>query len=82
MEKAIVCYISGARWIENALVTFGKDGRFQRWCCLAYKYVIDHRSIQIKNDRSHFGHAIALFCKYRDTQAYAVRVVIRVTFAP
>jgi len=36
-EKAIVCYINGVRSIEKALVTFGKDGRFQSWCCLACK---------------------------------------------
>jgi hypothetical protein len=37
MEKAIICYINGVRSIEKALVTFGKDGRFQSWCCLACK---------------------------------------------
>ncbi|CAF1388450.1 unnamed protein product [Adineta ricciae] len=37
MEKAIVCYINGVRSIEKALATFGKDGRFQSWCCLACK---------------------------------------------
>ncbi len=49
MEKVIVCYISGVRSIEKALVTFGKDGRFQSWCCFACKYgfnyflfLIDH----------------------------------------
>jgi hypothetical protein len=41
MEKAIICYINGVRSIEKALVTFGKDGRFQSWCCLACKYVLD-----------------------------------------
>ena len=39
MEKAIICYINGVRSIEKALATFGKDGRFQSWCCLACKYV-------------------------------------------
>ena len=39
MEKAIVCYINGVRSIEKALSTFGKDGRFQSWCCLACKSV-------------------------------------------
>jgi hypothetical protein len=41
MEKAIICYINGVRSIEKALATFGKDGRFQSWCCLACKYVLD-----------------------------------------
>ncbi len=41
MEKAIICYINGVRSIEKALSTFGKDGRFQSWCCLACKYVFD-----------------------------------------
>ncbi|UJR26757.1 hypothetical protein I4U23_008072 [Adineta vaga] len=35
--KAIVCYINGVRSIEKALATFGNDGRFQSWCCLACK---------------------------------------------
>jgi hypothetical protein len=42
MEKVIVCYISGVRSIEKALVTFGKDGRFQSWCCFACKYVFNY----------------------------------------
>ncbi|UJR34962.1 hypothetical protein I4U23_027740 [Adineta vaga] len=37
MDKAIICYINGVRSIEKALATFGKDGRFQSWCCLACK---------------------------------------------
>ncbi|CAF3905877.1 unnamed protein product, partial [Rotaria sp. Silwood1] len=37
MEKAIVCYINGVRSIEKALATFGKDGHFQSWYCLACK---------------------------------------------
>ncbi len=41
MEKAIICYINGVRSIEKALATFGKDGRFQSWCCLACKYVLN-----------------------------------------
>ncbi|CAF1500333.1 unnamed protein product [Adineta steineri] len=36
-EKAIICYINGVRSIEKALATFGKDGRFQSWCCFACK---------------------------------------------
>jgi hypothetical protein len=41
MEKAIICYVNGVQSIEKALATFGKDGRFQSWCCLACKYVLD-----------------------------------------
>jgi hypothetical protein len=47
MEKIIVCYISGVRSIEKALVTFGKDGRFQSWCCLACKYVFNSSPLLI-----------------------------------
>ncbi|CAF1112721.1 unnamed protein product [Rotaria sordida] len=37
LEKTIICYINGVRSIEKGLATFGKDGRFQSWCCLACK---------------------------------------------
>ncbi|CAF4275626.1 unnamed protein product [Rotaria sp. Silwood2] len=37
LEKTIICYINGVRSIEKGLSTFGKDGRFQSWCCLACK---------------------------------------------
>jgi len=40
-EKTIICYINGVRSIEKALATFGKDDRFQSWCCLACKYMLD-----------------------------------------
>ncbi|CAF2145685.1 unnamed protein product [Rotaria magnacalcarata] len=36
-EKTIIYYINGVRSIEKGLATFGKDGRFQSWCCLACK---------------------------------------------
>jgi hypothetical protein len=39
MQRPIICYINGVWLIEKALATFGKDGRFQSWCCLACKYV-------------------------------------------
>src|SRR5690349_7898028 len=39
MQRAIICYINGVQSIEKALATFGKDDRFQTWCCLACKYV-------------------------------------------
>jgi hypothetical protein len=44
-EKAIICYINEVRSIEKGLATFGKDGRFQSWCCSACKYVLDHEYI-------------------------------------
>jgi hypothetical protein len=52
-EKVIICYINGVRSIEKGLATFGKDGRFQSWCCLACKYVL-HCCHLIINTYSYF----------------------------
>lgn len=42
LEKTIIYYVNGVRSIEKSLSTFGKDGRFQSWCCLACKYVLNY----------------------------------------